>query len=497
MRITPMRHLLALGLVIAAVPAVAGASGATPGSAGLGDRLFPNLGNGGYDARDYNLRLTYPEKDPEQAITGDVTITAVATQNLSRFDLDFAGGGPARVEVDGRAATFVRDGEELVVTPRSYLRAGRAFTVTVTGFTAVPEAPDPQAPDGFTSTPDGTALLNQPAAAHRVFPSNDHPSDKASYTITTDVPEGWTGAASGVRTQTRAVGGRVVSTFRHAQPMASELLQVVAGDFVVQERAAVGRVCVRDVVPRRLAAEVLPKFAVEREQISWMAQLAGPYPFDSYGSLLIDIEVGAALETQTLSVYDSAVAGQPAPNIESVMAHELSHHWFGNSVSPAQWSDVWLNEGHATWYELLWAEKIGAVEETTGSPTREAYFKQKYASSDRWRARFGPVARPNSAEKLFDLFNSNVYYGGALALYALEQEIGTPKFQQLERTWTTVYRGRSASTDDFIALASHVAGRDLKPFLTAWLYGATTPPMPGHPDWTTSATAAQQFAHRR
>nr|WP_221383198.1 M1 family metallopeptidase [Actinoplanes polyasparticus] len=489
MRITPMRHLLVIGLVVAAAPLVAGAGTAGPGSAGIGDRLFPLLGNGGYDVGAYDLRLTYPEKDPAQTVRGDVSITATATQQLSQFNLDFAGGGPSRVDVNGKSATFVRDGDELVVTPQSYLRKGRAFTVTVHGFTAVPEDPDPNAPDGFTTTPDGTALLGQPAAAHRLFPSNDHPSDKAAYTITTNVPQGWTGTASGVLASTRSADGRVVSTYRHPQPMASELLQVVAGDFVVHERAPVGGVRVRDVVPRRLATEALPRFDVEREQISWLTGQVGPYPFDVYGSLLIDVELGAALETQTLSVYDSSIVALPRPVLESIEAHELAHHWFGNSVAPAEWSDVWLNEGHATWYELLWAEKIGAVEEHTGSPTREEFFKRVYAVSDTWRAQFGPVARPTSAAQLFDLFNSNVYYGGALALYALEQEIGTPAFQRLERAWPSVNRGRSASTDDFITLASQVAGRDLKPFLTAWLYGTTTPPMPGHPDWTTSPSA--------
>jgi aminopeptidase N len=491
-----LRRLLGAGLVltigVATGPAAALArpSNPTPGSAGLGDRLFPTLGNGGYDVRNYDLRLTYPRKDPAQAVTGDVTITAVATQALSRFNLDFAGHGPAVVAVDGRPARFTRDGEELIVTPRAAVPVGRGFTVRVTGFSATPEQPDPKALDGFTVTPDGTALISQPAAAHRLFPSNDHPSDKAGFSVTTDVPAGWIGVASGVPTVTRSGHGRVVSTFRQRQPMATELLQVAAGDFVVRDRAPVGRVRVRDVVPRRLAAQQLPKFAAERAQIRWMEQLAGPYPFDVYGSLMIDVAGNTALETQTLSLYDAAVTALPAANLEPTMAHELSHQWFGNSVAPLEWSDIWLNEGHATWYELLWAEREGTLEENTGSATREAFFQRVYALSDSWRAESGPVARPRSAAELADLFNINVYYGGALALYALQQEVGPAAFQRLEREWATVYRGRSASTDDFIALASRTTGRDLQPFLTAWLYGTVTPPMPGHPEWTPAADPA-------
>jgi len=99
------------------------------------------------------------------------------------------------------------------------------------------------------------------------------------------------------------------------------------------------------------------------------------------------------------------------------------------------------------------------------------------------RDKYGPVARPRSGS-LDDLFNPNVYDGGALALYALRQKVGATTFAAIERHWVRQYRGRSASTDDFIALASRVSRRDLRPFLVAWLYGKTTPPMPGHPDWT-------------
>ncbi|MEU8821853.1 M1 family metallopeptidase [Actinoplanes sp. NPDC048796] len=496
--IPALRRLLTAGLVltvgVTAAPAASFAwpGAPTPGSAGLGDRLFPTLGNGGYDVRDYDLKLSYPAKNPAQTVTGDVSITAVATQNLSRFNLDFAGQGPARVEVNGKPARFSRTGEELVIMPRTALKAGRAFTVTVKGFKATPEAADPEALYGFTITPDGTALISQPAAAHQVFPSNDHPSDKARFTVTTDVPSGWTGVASGVRTFSRSGGGRTVTTFRQEQPMATELLQVAVGDFVVRDRAPVGPVRVRDVVPRRLADQQLPKFDAEREQIRWMEQKVGPYPFDAYGSLMVDVAGDTALETQTLSLYDASTTAAPPASLEPTMAHELAHQWFGNSVAKATWSDLWLSEGHATWYELLWAERIGSLEEHTGFPTREELFRQLYALSDSWRAENGPVARPKSAQELSDLFNINVYLGGALTLYALRQKVGAAAFERLQRDWVTAYRGKSASTADFIALASRSTGRDLKPFLTSWLYGTVTPPMPGHPDWTTtgSSTAA-------
>ncbi|WP_305785712.1 M1 family metallopeptidase [Symbioplanes lichenis] len=479
----------------AALVTVAGATPAqatygTPGAPGLGDRLYPLLGNGGYDVRDYALSLRYPAKDPAQTITGTVTISAVATQALSRFDLDFGGGSVGAVSVNGHAARFTRTGDELVITPRQALRKGKRFTVTVSRFTATPVQANADSPVGFVTTPDGTVLAGQPDTSHLLFPSNDHPRDKATYTISLTVPKGWTAVANGRHVRDKTSGNAVTSTYRESAPMASELVQVVAGDYVVQKRPAAGGVPIRDVVPRRFASTLLPKADAERSQVTWMQGKVGKYPFENYGSLVIDANLGFALETQTLSLYDTGLFARPAYVLNPIMTHELAHQWFGDSVAPYEWSNVWQNEGHATWYELVYADEKGYLQQYAGAPDLDTYFKGVYASGDRYRSTYGPVAAPLRSDSIWDVFNPNVYDGGALVLYALRQQVGAATFQRIERAWVTKYRGKSASSAQFVALASQVAQRDLRGFLNAWLYGTKTPAMPGHPDWTvTPATA--------
>ena len=491
----PRRAALAVMAALAAVaPAPAAAAdhraAATPGAAGIGDPLFPRLGNGGYDVLHYDLRLRYETSAPTQAVDGTIRVVARATQALSRFDLDFAGAGVGDVTVDGRAARWTRDGEELVITPPRPLREGQVFSARVRHFTATPATVDPdnEATIAFFSTPDGSATAPQPDLAHRLFPSNDHPRDKARFTFTLDVPQGTTAVANGVFAGRRAHDGRWVWRYRQRQPMATELTQIAVGRFTITEHTSRDGVAVRDVTPTRLTGGLLPKLAVASDQLRWLRERLGDYPFEVYGALVVDAPLGFALETQTLSIFDTGWFADSRGVWEPTMLHELSHQWLGDSVAPYAWSDVWLNEGHATWYQFSYADERGLLAEATAGPgpgfrSFEAFMKAVYEAGDTFRALWGPVAQPKSAR--FDqLFNPNVYVGGALALFALREEIGAAAFATLERRWAQRFRGRSASTLRFIALASEVAGRDLTGFLRAWLYGTATPPMPGHPDWT-------------
>src|SRR5262249_32954008 len=154
-----------------------------------------------------------------------------------------------------------------------------------------------------------------------------------------------------------------------------------------------------------------------------------------------------------------------------------SHQWFGDSVAPATWSDIWLNEGHATWYEMTWAAPRGylATDTGLGANTLDGVMKRIYAAGDRYRSRFGPVALPQGPAYQF----SNIACSGAaLVLRAWRQRGGPAAFARLGRGWAQDNAGQPRSTDDFIASASRSPGQDLTGFLGAGPYGPHTPPMP-------------------
>ena len=141
-----------------------------------------------------------------------------------------------------------------------------------------------------------------------------------------------------------------------------------------------------------------------------------------------------------------------------------------------RWQDVWLNEGHADYYQQVYAQEF------FGDDTVE-YWRAAYQRANQLRHQFGPVAMPTGND-IFTLFSDNVYSGGSLVLYALRQVVGEDTFRNIEQTWVKRYSGESVSTEQFIDHVNHIAHRDLTAFLRDWLYGDTVPPMPGHPDWT-------------
>ncbi|MQY15378.1 hypothetical protein SRB5_55570 [Streptomyces sp. RB5] len=468
MRVRPLALVAAALAVLAAAPPAGR-------PLGIGDTLFPQLGNPGYDVTAYDLTFRYPGRN-DTPMQADTKITARATDTLERFNLDFTRGAVRSLTVDGEPAAFSTAGEDLVVRPAHTVERGATFRIDVR-HTSEPARGEGA---GWVRTADGLAMANQADAAHRVFPCNDHPSDKALFTFRIDAPAGYTVVANGLPAGEPSNGRW---TYRSPHPMATELAQISVGRSAVLTGEGPHGLPLRHVVPAADRERLRAAVDLTAGHLEWMEERVGRYPFETYGVLAADAGIGYALETQTLSLFDRGLLARASDGSyeASVMVHELAHQWFGDSVSPRRWTDLWLNEGHATWYEALYADDKGQED-------LEERMAAAYRQSDAWRAQGGPPAAIKSPGKgKLGIFRPNVYDGSALVLYALRQEIGDDAFQRLERQWVTRYAGRTAGTADFTALASEVAGRDLTAFLRPWLYDTRTPPMPGHPGWRSGA----------
>jgi len=477
-----MAAVAVVAAVVVLPPSAGAAEPGTVGAAGLGDPVFPNLGNGGYDVRSYDVNVAYDAVT--RRLRGVVGARARATQTLSRFSLDAAALDIATVRVDGVAAQFTTAGEKLLITPATELAKGRTFLITVV-YQADP-ARIPQPFGGFVPTLDGFATAGQPAAAHAVFPCNDHPSDKAVFTFHITTPPGLVGVANGLMTSSVTnPDGTTTATFTQAAPMATELAQIAVGQFTEVDHGEHRGVRLRDFAPQFEAPVLETALNLTPNQLDWITGQLGDFPFTAYGLLPIN---GAAaepfpfngLETQTLTLYRASFLLQAEDKIGGHMMHELTHSWWGDSVTPRTWADLWLNEGHAEYYALHYRYFRGWTD-TYGSTTFDDRMRKVYAKANTWRAESGPVARPSA----LTLFDSNRYTGGTLVLYALALRVGQATFDRIEHTILTRYRYGNASTEDYITTAVEVSGdKTVAPFLRDWLYGTTVPPMPQRPGWT-------------
>ncbi|MEF3114275.1 M1 family metallopeptidase [Streptomyces chrestomyceticus] len=471
------------GATVAAVAVPSAQAGEPAGGAGAesaGDRLYPKLGNGGYDAGSYDVQFDYRPGTPKMDAT--VTMRATAKQDLSRFSLDAAGQDIKSVTVQGARAGFRTSGEKLTITPKSPLRKGQTFTVR-TDYRAdrSKNLPNSSWPSGiaypvkhWVPTEDGFALSGQPDRAHLFFPSNDHPSDKARFTFRISTPKNLQAVANGSLISRRTAGDRTTYTFRTRHPIPTHVVQVAVGKYREVEQRGPRGLPIRSYVPADQYTQLKPVVSKTPAQVAWLEKEIGrPFPFEAYGMLGVKSPYnGVALETATLSTFSSLGLNRPAEQVEPVMAHELVHQYFGDAVSVRNWDDMWISEGHAHYYQYRY-------EAERGFSKLEENMRRLYENDAKGRKESGPAGHlKDSSGVLFDTNGP-----GALMLHGLRNQVGDATFRRIEQSFFDRYRDKAASTQDYIDVANKVSGRDLAPYIKSWLYGAKTPPMPGHPDW--------------
>jgi aminopeptidase N len=466
-----MKRLLAVAAALAALLAVAAPASATryvAGSEGSGDPFFPLAGNGGYDARHYSLNLSY-DAAPVNQLKGLAVIRAKATENLYRFNLDLRDFMTAtRVTVNLRRASFFQEkGQELVITPKKKLKAGRHFLVTVEYAGAPEEVIDPDgSSEGWIPTDDGAFVVNEPQGSPGWYPVNDTPRDKATFDFRVSVPEGKTVIANGELRSKRTHGGRTTWHWSEDSPMAPYLATATNGTFLTDFYKAGGLLMYDAVDPNtRASGEPAPNptLAFERLDpqpgiIAFFSELYGRYPFTSGGGIIDWApDVGYALESQTRANYHRI----PGP---STVVHEIAHQWFGNAVTPELWPDIWLNEGFATFSEWIYDENHG------GDPAQAVYEDLCATTEDSEEGKDLWFPAPAALEEPSQLFHTPVYDRGAMTLQALRNEVGDATFFRILRSWYADNRYGNVSTDDFIALAERKSGEDLGALFNQWLF---------------------------
>ena len=456
---------IVVALLVAAVPigAVATAGGiGTPGSDGIGDSYFPLAGNGGYDVGHYRLDVRYaPATD---RLFGRATITATATQALSRFDLDLIGLRITSLAVDGDPATWDRVGQELIVTPASPILDGAGFEVVVR-YRGIPRSPlSYGARAGAIPTDDGVLIYGEPDVAAYWFPSNDHPRDKASFEIELTVPRGLKAISNGrLMGREPAGNGRVTWTWKENSPMATYLAMAVIGRFELDRYRTSDGIRVLDAFDPRVGRNARRSIGKSERVLRFLEARFGPYPFDDLGGIVDIWSGGFALENQTRPTYPALTN-----DARSLVVHELAHQWYGDDVALAGWQHIWLNEGFATYVEWLWSEQQGSA---TAQDLFDFYYEIVFPEGDPfWTL---PIGDPGP-DSLFDFA---VYARGAMTLHELRLAVGDDAFFEILHRWAVDNAGGNVTTADFVQLSEQVSGQDLDDLFDSWLFLPERPPL--------------------
>jgi len=301
--------------------------------------------------------------------------------------------------------------------------------------------------------------LSEPNYASSWFPCNDIPSDKAFLDMRITNDSSQVSASNGILEDIKINGTRKTYHWKTLYPIATYLIAVYSAHYVTfsdkyisQDRKDTLSILYY-VFPRDLKNAKID-LEDQSEYLDFFAKTFGEYPFikEKYGVAEFLWQYGA-MEHQTLTgIGSNFVNGKKL--FSDVFIHELSHHWWGDAVSPATWKDIWLNEGFATYSEALYAEHLG------GSAALQATMISKYKDDFEGKL-YNPV---NS------LFGPTVYDKGAWVLHMLRRETGDSLFFKILRTWFETYKYKNASTADFRKMCQVITNKDFTKFFAQWVY---------------------------
>lgn len=424
---------------------------------GGGDSYAPQSGDRSYDVSSYDLEVDYRVRS--NRLEGRAVIDAVAAETVRAVALDLVGLRVSRVRLDGTAGVPYRQGPRQVhVSLPRPVEPGEPFSLEV----AYAGAPSPRRSRwgaiGWEELTDGALVAGQPTGAATWFPCNDRPDDRARYRMRIATDRDYVAVGTGTRVGERVTGRRRTVEYVSDVPTATYLAAVQVGRYARAELPRVGAAPVEIWAPSALRRPVGDAFARVPAMGAAFEDAFGPYPQPGYTVVVTADDLEIPLESQGMAVFGANHLG---PESERLVAHELAHQWFGNSVGIGRWRDIWLNEGFACYAEWIWSEASGGP--GAAECAADAHAGLAGQQQDLLLADPGPDL----------MFDDRVYKRGALALHALRGALGDEGFFALLREWTSRFRHALVGTDDFRALAMRAGVGDV---LTPWLDRLELPP---------------------
>lgn len=443
----------------------------------------------GVDVENYRFELTLT--DASDVITGRTTVTVLfSASGVTELPLDLIGRSAdgtgmtvTGATVDGSTADFVHASNLLTITLPESGRAGTRARVTVE------YEGDPAEGLQAVENRHGDRTFfsdNWPNRARHWLPTIDHPYDKATSDMIVTAPAHYQVVSNGVRIEETDGPGSVRTThWKQSVPIATWLYVLGVARFAVQH--------VDDFQGLPIETWVFPQdrdagfydFAVPTKRaMEFYDDYVGPYPYERLANITSPVTGGGMEAATSIMYHESSVTGERSVRWRNVIIHEVAHQWFGNAVTESDWDDIWLSEGFATYFTLLFIEHAYGRDEFVDGlrSSAERVFAQ-YANDPEYRIVHDDL------DDMSRVTSGATYQKGSWILHMLRERLGDDAFWEGIRLYYGRFMNENASTTDFREAMEEVSGDDLTAFFDQWLYNGGNPRLEGWWSWDASAQA--------
>ncbi len=417
-----------------------------------------------------------------EIVTATARIDVLVLKKTSAIDLDFGDLKTNSVTVNSKPASFTHQNGKLEVKLAEPANPGTNLAIEVV-YQGKPK-------DGLimTTDKDGKPSAvgdNWPNRVHHWIPTLDHPSAKATITFNITAPAREEVVANGKLdgVQTTANGNRTW-TYSEGVPIPPYCMVIAVGQFTRLEPSGRTLTPLSYYVPGSDSAVAMKGFAPSIPSLEYFTETIGPYPYEKL-ALIVGATRFGGMENSSAIVFATGMFN-PRPNAKisapygiprgtvALIAHEIAHQWFGDSVTESTWADVWLSEGFATYFAGLFLQRYESEAAFQEYMTNAAKNVFEYESKKRT-----PIF-DRDTEDLLDLLNANSYQKGAWVLHMLRSSLGDRVFFRGIRDYYAAHKNATATTEDLRRALEKASGKDLSGFFKRWIYDS------GHPQYQLS-----------
>ena len=426
--------------------------------------------NPAIDALHYAFRIEL--SDTTDAITGALTLDLRLLQpgvphvRLDLINATAAGKGMrvARVRWNGADVPYRHANDELLIPLPSPAIAQQRVQIVV----EYAGTPATGLLIGRNKHGDRTFFSdNWPNRARHWLPTIDHPSDKATSEFVVTAPSHYQVVSNGLQVEATDLSeGRRRTHWRNSVPIAPWLYVLGVARFAMQRVDTFeGKPIETWVYPQDRDAGFLDFASPTKQVLAFYSDYVGPYAYERLANIQASSVAGGMESASAILYNESAVTGTRSVRWRNVVIHEIAHQWFGNAVTEADWDDVWLSEGFATYFTLLFIEHAYGREEFVRGLEASRQTVRRFAEKNP-----GYTIIHRNLSRMEDVTSSHTYQKGSWILHMLRGVVGEEAFQRGIRSYYQRHFNGNATTADFRRAMEEAAGRDLRWFFDQWLY---------------------------